>query len=295
MNKNILALVLGLSVVGCASNSGVESTIPASQMDKESVCCVSKKDFAWVALDKTEDIGFSIDDTSPVWDFQSGKSFFNAFEFSPRSGKVKVTLSSKMLKKQVFAPTVQLLDKNYQVSRTIDLDAFNVRYSDMFDANRYVHEFEVDAQELPYMVVYTDPSLIGETITVPHPARVRAEESGEPRPIVTDPKFTYSYTGELHLEVQTLSLGARQVAEPASVQATAATVATGAVAAEAATVEKKAAPAEIQPETKQFYHTAIEKAVADGNIPKALSLLDEAKALNVEGAQEVFVKAINAK
>ncbi|WP_112480410.1 MalM family protein [Vibrio variabilis] len=292
MNKNILALVLGLSVVGCASNSGVEPTVSASLMDKESVCCVSKKDFAWISLEKTEDVGFSIDETSPVWNFQTGKSFFNAFEFSPRSGKVKVTLSSKMLKKQVLAPVVQLLDKDYQVSRTIPLADFKVQYSDMFDANRYMHEFEIDAQELPYMVVYTDPSLIGKTITVPHPARIRAEESGEPRPIVTDPKFTYSYTGELHLEVQTLSLGSR-VTKTSSEQTASAVVATG--TAVAVSNDKVAAPVKIQPETQQYYHTAIEKAVVDGNIPKALSLLDEAKALDIEGAQEIFVKAINAK
>ncbi|CSC16930.1 maltose operon periplasmic protein [Vibrio cholerae] len=31
------------------------------------------------------------------------------------------------------------------------------------------------------------------------------------------------------------------------------------------------------------------------DLPKALSLLDEAKALGIEGAQEVFVKAVNAR
>jgi maltose operon protein len=35
--------------------------------------------------------------------------------------------------------------------------------------------------------------------------------------------------------------------------------------------------------------------VESNNIDKALSLLDEAKALNIEGAQEVFVRAVNAK
>ncbi len=292
MNKNILALVLGLSVVGCASNSGVEPTITDTQMKAEDVCCISKKDFAWIELDKTEDVSFVIDETSPVWDFKTGKSFFNAFEFSPRSGKVKVTLSSKMLKKQVLAPTVQLLDKEYNVIRTITLDEFNIRYSDMFDANRYVTSFEVDAQSLPYMVVYTKHSDVGQLITVPHPAKVRAEESGEPLPIVTDPKFKHSYTGELSLEIETLSLGSRKVDSSPTKQAATATAAT---VATTSVTSKKVAPATIQPETTSYYHSAIQKAVAEDNIPKALSLLDEAKALNVEGAQEVFVKAINSR
>ncbi|MFA0086500.1 MalM family protein [Vibrio sp. E150_011] len=279
MNKNILALVLGLSVVGCASNTGVEPAISKADMKTADVCCVSKKDLAWVPLDKTENVGFAIDESSPVWEFNSGKSYLNAFEFSPQSGKVKVTLSSKMLKKEVFAPTVQLLDKEYNVVRTITLDEFNVRFSDMFDANRYVTSFEVDAQSLPYMIVYTKTSDVGQIISVPHPAKVRAQESGEPLPIVTDPKFTQSYTGELNIEVETISLGSRKVAStPIAEPAAAATV-----------------PMTVLPETQNYYHSAIQKAVAEDNIPKALSLLDEAKALNIDGAQEVFVKAINSK
>jgi len=50
-----------------------------------------------------------------------------------------------------------------------------------------------------------------------------------------------------------------------------------------------------QPESQKFYLSAIEQAVAKGDIPKALSLLDEAKALNIPGAQEAFVKAVNSK
>ncbi|MCW8347460.1 MalM family protein [Vibrio sp. ZSDZ65] len=284
MNKNILALLLGLSVVGCASNSVIKPTISTSQMSAEDVCCISKKDFAWVELDKVENVGFIIDDSAPVWNFVSGKSFFNAFEFSPRSGKVKLTLSSKMLGKEVFAPTVQLLDKEYNVARTISLDEFNIRFSDMFDANRYIASFEVDAQKMPYMIIYTQASDVGKMITVPHPARVRAEEAGEPRPIVTDPKFVHSYTGELTLELETLSLGSRKVVSDLGANSG---VITGAVVATTSVT--------VQPETKNYYHTAIQKAVSEDNIPKALSLLDEAKALNIEGAQAVFVKAINRK
>lgn len=55
------------------------------------------------------------------------------------------------------------------------------------------------------------------------------------------------------------------------------------------------APLNVQPESQAFYLSAIEKAVSTGDIPKALSLLDEAKALGIEGAQEVFVKAVNTR
>ncbi|MCZ8498490.1 hypothetical protein O9929_12520 [Vibrio lentus] len=52
----------------------------------------------------------------------------------------------------------------------------------------------------------------------------------------------------------------------------------------------------IQPETQTYYHNANSSSGRRRhNIPKALSLLDEAKALGIEGAQEVFVKAVNKK
>lgn len=51
----------------------------------------------------------------------------------------------------------------------------------------------------------------------------------------------------------------------------------------------------VQPETKKYYISAIENAVKAGDVAKALSLLDEAKMLNVDGAQQAFIKAVNAK
>ncbi|MFA0071936.1 transcriptional regulator, partial [Vibrio breoganii] len=44
-----------------------------------------------------------------------------------------------------------------------------------------------------------------------------------------------------------------------------------------------------------YYHNAIKVAVEANDVPKALTLLDEAKELGIEGAQTVFVKALNTK
>ena len=47
----------------------------------------------------------------------------------------------------------------------------------------------------------------------------------------------------------------------------------------------------VQPETQKYYHQAISAAVANDDLNKAIRLLEEAKALNVEGAQQVFVSS----
>lgn len=43
-----------------------------------------------------------------------------------------------------------------------------------------------------------------------------------------------------------------------------------------------------------FYHQAIHEAVNDNQLKKAVSLLEEAESLGVEGAREAFNKAVNA-
>lgn len=43
-----------------------------------------------------------------------------------------------------------------------------------------------------------------------------------------------------------------------------------------------------------FYHQAIRDAVNDNQLKKAVSLLEEAESLGVEGAREAFNKAVNA-
>jgi maltose operon protein len=48
----------------------------------------------------------------------------------------------------------------------------------------------------------------------------------------------------------------------------------------------------VQPDTQAYYFDAITLAVENGNLDKALSLLQEAKILHVEGVQEVFIKAV---
>ncbi len=51
---------------------------------------------------------------------------------------------------------------------------------------------------------------------------------------------------------------------------------------------------QVHPDTKTYY-SSIEEAVQANDLPKPLSLLDKAKAREIEGAQKVFWKAVNAR
>lgn len=286
--SSILAVVLGALLSGCASDAQVklELTPPTNS----EVCCTTYSEFPFVQLQDNEDIKFNIDLASPVGSFTSGNSHFSAFRFSDRSQDVRVTLSSLFVDDSVFAPTALLLDNHFQVVTQYKLEDFQTLPSDAFTRTRYISRFRIDAEKTPYLVVYTPADLLGESIKVDHPAKVRAKEFGEVMPMVTDPVYTHQLGGKLELEVETLKLRpfraiSKTVEQPAKV-----------VKQEpAASVVKTKTAIAAQPESTKFYISAIQNAVKSNDIPKALSLLDEAKALNIEGAQEAFVKAVNSK
>ncbi|EOG9062611.1 MalM family protein [Vibrio fluvialis] len=270
----VLALSVA-SLIGCTSSNEPNSYVDLA-LNQTDVCCESLSGAPWVALELSEDLNFGLDASSPVWQFDSGKSYFAAFQFADRSGNVDVRIRSVMQEGRVLKPAVQLLDTSFNVVRTISSDQFKTLFSDALSRNRFEIELSVNAKQTPYLVIYSETNALGEKVTIPHPAKLRAQQSGDPLPIVTDPTYEISSNGQLELNVETKTM-------------------VGGFAAAHLKSSVQIQPVTVQPDTKAYYFSTIEKAVEANDIPKALSLLDEAKALGIEGAQEVFVKAVNRK
>ncbi len=276
MKKSWVALLGTVGLIGCSSSSQLQNDIDTT-LNQTQICCESLVAAPWVPLELNDSLEFSIDHSSPVWSFDSNKSYFSGLKFNDRSGSVKLTIRSVMANGKVLKPSVALLDANYAIIKTIRPSEFEVKFSDAFAKNRYEKQLSLDAKKTPYFIVYADNSELGTKVVVPHPAKLRAEKTGDPLPIVTDPTYFVSTNGLIDIEVETTSVsGASYIKNDVVV----------------APIKDKL---HVQPETQTYYHTAIENAVQAGDIPKALSLLDEAKALGIDGAQEVFVKAVNAK
>ena len=292
--SSMLAVVLGALLSGCASDAQVQTKLDAPT--NAEVCCSDFSQFPYAQLNDNEDLKFDIDLGSPVGTFTTGNSHFAAFKFSERSGEMVVKLSSLMIDDSVFAPEAMLLDENFKPVQTLKFEDFKVQASDAFTRTSYIERLRVDASKTPYIVIYTPADELGNKVKVDHPAKVRAKEFGEVMPMVTDPVYTNQLGGRLELEIETLKLRpyrAKPAVAPVATPAALAT--TTAVTATAVATNKADTQIRVQQETKDFYLSAIQNAVKSGDIPKALGLLDEAKALNVEGAQEAFVRAVNAK
>jgi maltose operon periplasmic protein len=263
-----------------ANSSMAKSTLPAMQPIAKPTCCAEYPDFFWLTLAKNDHLKVKLNHESPAWGFPEGKSYFSAFQFSASSGQVSVNIKSVMENHSVFAPKVILLDSHFEPKITYNIDQFQIRYANALDVNRYEINLAVNAQETPYMVIYSDSSMMGHKVIIPHPAKIRAIESGEPLPIVSDLTYLYAFGGELNISIETQSV--RQHS------------ATTRSANRVSSTESSAVH-HAEDETVNFYHNAIKSAIRANNIEKALALLEEAKKLKIINAQRVFIEEINKK
>ncbi|MEV3828400.1 MalM family protein [Aeromonas allosaccharophila] len=284
--SSISCLVFSALISGCAVNQpSVLNVMPPSDTE---LCCQSYSQLPYVQLNDNETVKFNIDGASPAANFAGGNSHFAAFKFGERGLDITASLSSYFYDGSVFAPEIALLSADFKVVKHVKNSDFKVSTSDAFTKSRYNYRLKINTIETPYMVVYTPSELLGKKITTTHPARIRAQELGEPMPMVTDPAYTFQNGGSLELSVELLTLKP-VVNQPVGAVMTSGVVAVGAV-------DKKAAiPAVIQDDTKHYYLNAIEQAAKGKDIQKALALRDEAKALGIVEAEAMFIKSISAK
>lgn len=281
--SSISCLVFSALISGCAVNQpSVLNVMPPSDTE---LCCQSYSQLPYVQLNDNETVKFNIDGASPAANFAGGNSHFAAFKFGERGLDITVSLSSYFYDGSVFAPEIALLSADFKVVKHVKNSDFKVSTSDAFTKSRYNYRLKINTIETPYMVVYTPSELLGKKITTTHPARIRAQELGEPMPMVTDPAYIFQNGGSLELSVELLTL------KPVVNQPVGAVMTSGVVA-----VDKKAAiPAVIQDDTKHYYLNAVEQAAKVKDIQKALALRDEAKALGIVEAEAMFIKSISAK
>ncbi|GAB3522471.1 MalM family protein [Photobacterium alginatilyticum] len=304
--KTTLAALLAASLLGCTASPSTELTKDIAVAAP--ICCNSFSEFSWVPMNGDK-IDFIIDDYSQVSEFAEGKSYFAAFAIPRNIERLQVDVKSWMKIAGVFAPKVILLDPEFQIVKTIALDDFDVMPANLFSLSSYQHRIVMDQQTTPYMVIYSPLDYREGEITIPHPERLRAEELGLARPMVTDPVIQHQKFGSLELDLKPLNLRSYRadefvvsasatapVSKKAPVKApTTAVVAPVPVAAAASTQQSStntvSTPAML-PETEAFYNSQIKAAVEKNDMHKALQLLEEAKRAGSRSAETTFVELI---
>ena len=114
-----------------------------------------------------------IDENSEVFVFDTGKSYFKAFELPEYTALYTITIKSYMLgghikSAYIFRPAVMFLDERFSVIRFIDNGVFQFKKTAPFETSGLGAMFEAEipvAQENAherYMIILTTDKLLGE-------------------------------------------------------------------------------------------------------------------------------------
>ena len=121
-------LILFLLLSGCATPY---STVIRSYQGA-AISCKSVKDFEFESLAIGESKSFDINEKSPVYLFDTGKSFFKAFALPQTSYPYQVSISSYMLGDRIksayiFYPQAATLNEDFEVVRSTDSRSFQLQ------------------------------------------------------------------------------------------------------------------------------------------------------------------------
>ncbi|MFA0525106.1 MalM family protein [Vibrio sp. 10N.222.52.C3] len=270
-----------LMLSGCVALAGCQSAQVVEQVQvaqAEQVNSIAGLQFAPMKLPSSAI--FDVTPNSQVLNYQGINSPVVAVELPADRGEYSINITS-IIGDTAFVPNAVIYDENGRELERYGKESFEYAKPRLHLGNRLVAEndfYPPTTAKSVYLVIYTDQADLGGFTDVIHPARLDAEGRGNYLPEVKDIPIPNANVGKIEVTIDKASF----------------------FSIGSSNSESNAKPAvakidTIQPQTQTYYHNAIQTAVTEDNIPKALSLLDEAKALGIEGAQEAFVRAVNAK
>lgn len=302
MKHLVLGCAISMALLGCTTTETVVFDTQNTSQVAESYSQIQ-----WIDVEPTKRVNFSIDERNQTYEFAAGMSPIAAFDINTQGKELELEIISHF-KKSVFYPNALLLNENNQVLKTFGSEDFEYKHAYGLDGDRLTTEITIQpvGQQRVKLLVYTTPELVEGESEVLHPVKLDAIARGNYPPDVPNPVIPHAQYGELSIVAKVDS--AIVVQDPVMVSST--DTAQQKFKDELATQEKpdlqtttviatELATNDISSilsvEQQQFYLSSIENAVKVGMLDKALALLEEAKALNVEGAQQVFIKAVNSR
>jgi hypothetical protein len=135
----------------------------ASQLEQKAVCCESIDQMEFTPLPAGKDTSVKVDANNRVYAFDSGKSYFLAYQLPPdtRDHDLRITTYVSGFSRfdfTVFYPHLLLLDAHRQVRRK--LPAPGVRYDlDFLRGANWTTPLALERDDA-YLVIYTSPAVL---------------------------------------------------------------------------------------------------------------------------------------
>lgn len=302
MKKTLTALCLSAALLTSATLPAVAAInlVPQDLSTAPAVSPDSLQRLNWQPADTSRAV------TTLLSESDSGKALpgirgpVAAYSLPANQGELTVTLSSEVADNRVFAPNVLVLDENLHPAAWFPSQFFTYQQPGVMSADRLEGVMKltpVPGQQKIYLLVFTTDNDLTQTTTLVDPAKAYAKGTGHAVPDIPDPVATHSQTGRLKLNVSTSSASSILVGQlfgssaPAPVMV-GNTQPPAPAAVRPASVVK---PVPLENDTESYFNQNIRQAVSQGNIDKALKLLNEAERLGSTSARQTFISSVKGK
>lgn len=302
MKKTLTALCLSAALLTSATLPAVAAInlVPQDLSTAPAVSPDSLQRLNWQPADTSRAV------TTLLSESDSGKALpgirgpVAAYSLPANQGELTVTLSSEVADNRVFAPNVLVLDENLRPAAWFPSQFFAYQQPGVMSADRLEGVMKltpVPGQQKIYLLVFTTDNDLTQTTTLVDPAKAYAKGTGHAVPDIPDPVATHSQTGRLKLNVSTSSASSILVG-PLFGSSAPAPVMVGNTQPPAPAAVRPASvvkPVPLENDTESYFNQNIRQAVSQGNIDKALKLLNEAERLGSTSARQTFISSVKGK
>ncbi|XUA18987.1 maltose operon protein MalM [Citrobacter sp. OP27] len=322
MNKSLIALCLSAGLLASvpAVTFADVNFVPQNTTAAPAIPTSALQQLVWTPVDQSKTQSTDLAGGGQPLNVPGITGPVAAYSVPANIGELNITLTSEVNKQtRVYAPNVLILDQNMTPSAFFPSSYFTYQEPGVMSADRLEGVMRLTpalGQQKIYVLVFTTPQDLQQTTTLIDPAKAYAKGTGNAVPDIPDPIARHVSEGTLKLKVKTSSASSVLVgplfgssgpgpvtvgntaapvyAAPAAAPATAAAVAAP-VAASAASTAPAAKSEPVLNDTESYFNNAIKQAVNEGNIDKALKLLNEAERLGSTSARSTFISSVKGK
>ena len=309
MKKNLVALCLSAGLLACVPGVTLADVnyVPQNTSAAPAIPTAALQQLTWTPVDQSKTQSTQLATGGQQLNVAGITGPVAAYSVPANIGELTLTLSSEVNKQtSVFAPNVLILDQNMTPSAYFPSSYFTYQEPGVMSADRLEGVMRLTpalGQQKLYVLVFTTEKDLQQTTTLLDPAKAYAKGVGNAIPDIPDPIARHTTDGLLKLKVKTNSSSSVLVGPlfgssgpgPVTVGNTAAPVyaAPDAAPAAAPAPAKKAEP--VLNDTETYFNNAIKQAVKNGDVDKALKLLDEAERLGSTTARSTFISSVKGK
>ncbi|MCS2152290.1 maltose operon protein MalM [Scandinavium goeteborgense] len=324
MKKSLIALCLsaGLMASVPAVSFADVNFVPQNTAAAPAIPASALQQLVWTPVDQSKTQSTDLAGGGQPLNVPGITGPVAAYSVPANIGELNITLTSEVNKQtRVYAPNVLILDQNMTPSAFFPSSYFTYQEPGVMSADRLEGVMRLTpalGQQKIYVLVFTTPQDLQQTTTLIDPAKAYAKGTGNAVPDIPDPIARHVSEGTLKLKVKTSSASSVLVgplfgssgpgpvtvgntaapvyAAPAAAPAPATTAVVAApVAASAASPAPAAKSEPVLNDTESYFNNAIKQAVNEGNIDKALKLLNEAERLGSTSARSTFISSVKGK